>query len=255
MELPRGYISYNQIKLYRQCPRAYYCKYIQGLEDTLDDKIYLGIVFHSSVENHLKKRIAGLFCTAKEAMEDFSRIFEEQQAFHPVQWKNPKRDVERRGQAMLAHYLKEMDKEVDPLLVEEEMEELIPEIGIRLRGIVDLIEKDFSISDFKTATARWSGERAESSFLQMVIYRYLFERRYGPVTTRLRFRVIYSRSARTVRQQVLSFPASDADFSKMIQVISAVADGIRSEAFHPISSYRCRNCGFRAECPGVKAGA
>ena len=117
---------------------------------------------------------------------------------------------------------------------------------------VDWIEKDFSISEFKTATVRWSNDRAKTSFLQMVIYRYLFERRFGPVTSKLRFRVIYSKSARTVRQQVITYPAAEADFTQMIKVISAVVEGIRSETFFPNPSYRCMNCGFRADCSGAR---
>ncbi len=255
MELPRGYISYNQIRLYQNCPRLYYLKYIEGIETALDDKIFLGIVFHASVEGHLKKRINGQFCSARETLDTFSRLFNEEQARWQVDWRSNKGDVKLRGEALLTLFLKEIDNDIDPLMVEEEMEAEIPQITVRLRGVIDLVEKDFSISDFKTSTARWSRERAEGSFLQMAIYRYLFEQRFGPVTKNLKFRIFYSRSTRTARHQVISYPANQADFQQMVGIISRVVDGIRSEAFCPNPSYRCAHCEFKLSCSGMKSGS
>ncbi len=255
MELPRGYISYNQIKLYQQCPKQYFHKYIEGLESSLDEKVFLGIIFHASVEAHLKRRINGLFTSAKETVEHFNLLFKQEQEQYRIDWHSSKNDVRLRGEALLRHYLKELDGDIDPMLVEEEMAATIPELGVQLRGVLDLVEKDFNISDFKTATVRWSKERARSSFLQMVIYRYLFEQRFGPVTAKLMFRVIYSKSTRSARSQVIAFPAAEADFTQMIQVISYVVQAIRSESFYPNPSYRCSYCGFRSTCNGAKPPA
>lgn len=252
MELPRGYISYNQIRLYQQCPRLYYRKYVEGIESPLDDKIYLGIIFHAAVEGHLKKRIAGQFCSAKGTLEEYNQRFKDELEHHAVHWRATKQDTRLRGEAMLKHYLKEIDPDVSPLMVEAEMEARIPELDVSVRGILDLVEKNFAISDFKTATSRWSKERSEKSFLQMIIYRYLFEQRFGPVTTRLNFRVLYSRSTKTPRSQVISFPASAADFSHMIKVIAYVVDGIRRESFYPNPSYHCQTCAFKEGCGTMK---
>jgi len=219
----------------------------------LDDKIYLGIIFHACVEAHLKKRINGQLYSAKDTVESFNALFKQEQAQYQVNWRCTKSDVRLRGEALLKHYLKEIDNDIDPLMVEEELDATIPEINVQVRGVIDLIEKDFSISDFKTSTVRWTRERGKSSFLQMVIYRYLFERRFGPVTKDLKFRVIYSKSPRTARHQVIAFPAIEADFEKMVKVIECVVEGIRNELFFPNPSFRCGYCEFKSGCTGAKA--
>jgi hypothetical protein len=252
MELPRGYISYNQIRLYQQCPRLYQQKYVEGVDTPLDDKIYLGIIFHSAVEGHLKKRMAGQFCSAKGTVETYNQQFRDDLDKYPIHWRATKQDTRLRGEAMLKHYLKEIDPGIAPMMVEEEMEARIPETGILLRGILDLVEQDFTISDFKTATSRWSRERSEKSLLQMIIYRYLFESRFGPVTTRLTFRILYSRSTKTPRSQVISFPAAGTDFTPMFKAIQGVVEGIRTEAFHPRPSFRCQSCPFKCGCGSAK---
>lgn len=250
MELPRGYISYNQIRLYQQCPQQYYQKYIAGVESPVNDKIFLGIVFHTSVEAHLKKRINGQFSTARDTIAHFDQLFLQEQERYSIVWNNSKTDVKLRGLAILKHYLAEIDPDIDPMLVEEEMEAPIPEIGVTMKGVVDLVERDFSITDFKTSTTRWSKERGQSSFLQMVMYRYLFEQRFGPVTRNLKFRIIYSKSPRNARHQVLTFDVEQADFSQMIKVIDRVVTGIQNDSFCPKPSFRCAYCEFKAHCLG-----
>jgi len=48
MDLPRGYISYSQINTYQNCPQKYFYSYIEEKDIPLNEKILLGIVFHSS---------------------------------------------------------------------------------------------------------------------------------------------------------------------------------------------------------------
>ena len=57
MNLPKEYISYSQIRLYQSCPKKYYYTYIEEKETPINDKIYLGIIFHSVVECYLREKI------------------------------------------------------------------------------------------------------------------------------------------------------------------------------------------------------
>ncbi|MCP4221227.1 MAG: PD-(D/E)XK nuclease family protein, partial [bacterium] len=59
MDLPRGYISYSQIRTYQTCPKMYYYSYVERIKTPVNDKILLGIVFHAVVEYCLKEKING----------------------------------------------------------------------------------------------------------------------------------------------------------------------------------------------------
>ncbi len=80
----------------------------------------------------------------------------------------------------------------------------IGDSGILLKGIIDLVEEDFCITDFKTASNKWSDQKARSS-LQMLIYKFLFDRTYGSVNSTLKFEILYARNAENIRHQSLRF--------------------------------------------------
>lgn len=250
VNLPKDYISYNQIRLYQLCPKKYYFSYIEEIKTAINDKIFLGMVFHAVVEDFLKKRIAA---SAPEpgktyVVEIFKEKFAAMQKECAVSWVTPVGEVERRGIAFVLHFLKDIAADVDPLMVEQELEVEMPRIGVKLRGIIDLVEKDFSITDFKTATARWSKEKITTSYLQMVIYKYLFEKSFGDVISQLKFRIIYSRNDNQVKDQLVARNGVDFDFEKMLAIIKYVVENISSGVFYKNESFYCGFCEHQDIC-------
>lgn len=51
MELPRGYISWSQIRLYLESPEEYYFRYILGLPQEVSKPMELGSIFSSAYED------------------------------------------------------------------------------------------------------------------------------------------------------------------------------------------------------------
>jgi DNA helicase-2/ATP-dependent DNA helicase PcrA len=248
MNLPKEYISYSQIRLYQTCPKKYYYTYIQEIKSPVTDKIFLGTLFHSIVEFYLKEKISKREPGKEDLLKRFEEKFQEYQKNQEIAWNIPEAETRKRGLAFVRYFLKEIAPEIDPLMVEKELVVALPELDVKLKGIIDLVETDFSITDFKTTTAKWSKTRIKDSYLQMQIYRYIFEKSFGDVITHLRFRIIYAKGMTGIKDQKVSVKASDLDTSKMLDIIKYVVDNIRNEAFYKNESYTCSYCEYKDLC-------
>lgn len=254
LNLPRGYISYNQVRLYQACPRKYYFSYVEEIATPINDRIFLGMVFHAVAEDFLKRRIEGQTPEpGKEIVLDiFKEKFADMQKECEIGWITPPTETEKRGIAFVEHFLSDIASAIDPLMVEQELEVELPGIGIKLRGIIDLVEKDFSITDFKTTTARWSKEKIKSSYLQMVVYKYLFEKSFGDVISQLKFRILYSKNASNIKDQLVVRNAADFDVEKMFNVINYVVENISSGVYYKNESFYCGFCEHSDICRKTK---
>ena len=250
MELPRGYISYSQIRLYQTCPKKYYYIYVKKVPVPVNDKVYLGIVIHSVIETYFKEKINGVELSSEALVEKYGETFANLQKEQTVAWDDPREETFKRGTAFVKYFIRHVAPSVKPLMVEKELTAELPGLDVTLKGVIDLVETDFSITDFKTTTARWSKSKIKNHYLQIVIYRYLFEKTFGDVISRLKFKIIYSKKPPTVNHQEIEVKPKDVDFdyTKMLDVIKYVVDNIRQEIFYKNESYTCGFCEFKDIC-------
>jgi CRISPR/Cas system-associated exonuclease Cas4 (RecB family) len=250
VELPKKYISYSQIRLYQSCPLKYYYTYVKKLPAPVNDKIYLGIVVHAAIEFYLQEKIEGRLPHRDRVIEYFENEFGKRQKGMNLVWGNSPEETQKRGLAFVGYFMREIAHTVKPLMVEKELLAELPGIGVQLKGVIDLVEEDFSITDFKTTTAKWSKTRIKSSYLQVVIYRYLFEKAFGDVISQLKFKIIYAKKPSNIRHQeiVVNPKDVDYDYNKMFDIIKYVVDGIKGEAFYKNESYGCGFCEFKDIC-------
>jgi DNA helicase-2/ATP-dependent DNA helicase PcrA len=248
MTLPREYISYSQIRLYQTCPKKYYFTYIKEIETPINDKIFLGTVFHSIVEYYLREKISNREPEKEVLLNRFKEQFQESQKEQEINWIAPAGETRKRGLAFVRHFLKEIALDIKPLMVEKELIGDLPDLDVKLKGIIDLVETDFSITDFKTTTAKWSKNRVKQSYLQMQIYRYLFEQAFGEVVSHLNFRIIYSKNAVNIKNQKISVKAPDLDCGKMFDIIKYVVESIKNGVFYKNESFACGYCEFKDIC-------
>jgi len=250
MELPRGYISYSQIRLYQTCPKKYYYIYVKKVPVPVNEKVYLGIVFHAVIESYFKEKINGSEPSNEALLEKFAETFAKLQKEQVVTWESPQEETFKRGSAFVKHFLHHVVPTIKPLMVEKELITDLPGSDVSLKGIIDLVETDFSITDFKTTTARWSKTKIKNHYLQVVIYRYLFEKAFGDVISRLKFKIIYSKNPTAVHHQEIEVKPKDVDFdyTRMFEVIKYVVDNIRQEIFFKNESFSCGFCEFKDLC-------
>ncbi len=250
MDLPREYISYSQIRLYQGCAKKYYYTYIEKIEIPMRDKIYLGIVSHASFEHYFKEKIEGRKPTAEALNEVFNHQFDTQQQNFKIVWEDSKEENRRRGSALVKYFFHHVAPTIHPLMVEKELWADLPVINVRLKGILDLVETDFSITDFKTTTARWSLSRVRSYYLQVVIYRYLFEKTFGTTISNLKFKIIHAKNPTNINHQDIIINPKDVDFdyTKMFEIISYVVNNIKQGIFFVNENYSCAFCEFKKFC-------
>jgi CRISPR/Cas system-associated exonuclease Cas4 (RecB family) len=248
MNLPRDYISYNQIRLYQNCPLKYYLTYVEGISMPINDKVFMGIVFHSAAEYYFKKKIESVEPEKQEVLDVFLKNFNAFQEDTEVVWQSSAEKVKKRGLSFTKYFLNEMAAAMAPLMVEKELEVEIPGLGIRLKGIIDLVEQDFTITDFKTATSKWSKSRARGARLQMVVYKYLFEQSFGEVSSKLKFKILYSKNAVGIQHQEIRVKAEDRDEEEMLKIVRHVAENISNKVFYKNVSYLCGFCEFKDIC-------
>lgn len=252
MNLPRGYISYNQISTYQNCPQKYYFCYIEEIEAPVNEKTFLGIVFHATLEYYFIQKIKGIETEKHELIDVFKEKFGSLMNEKNITWEKTPEEQQNRGMAFINYFLKQIAWGINPLMVEKELEIELTDIGVKLKGIIDLVEQDFSITDFKTTNSKWSKTRLKSSFLQMIIYKFLFEKTFGEVNSKLRLQILCSGNAKKVSHQEVFIKQEDISTEKMLNVIEYVVDNIRKEIFYKNESYLCGFCDFKAICNSKK---
>lgn len=248
MNLPRDYISYNQIHLYQSCPQKYFFSYIEEIKTPINEKVFLGILFHSVLEYYFNKIIQNQSVDDEMVLNNFLEKYESFQNNTEIIWKSSKNKIAQRGVSFVKYFLQIIAPTIEPLMVEKELEVEIPKLGIKLKGIIDLVEKDFSITDFKTTSSKWSNDRLNKSFLQMVIYKYLFEQSFGNVNSKLKLRILYSKNSSSVNHQEIGLKAKDVDLGEMFKIIEYVAENISQGVFYKNQSYICGFCEFNEIC-------
>jgi RecB family exonuclease len=247
MPLPRGYISHSQIRTYKECPKKYYFAYIEGIKPPSNEKVFLGEMFHAAIEKYFTQKISGSPLDEEAAAEVFSAAFDAASMERKIKWQTPRRETKERGLAFLQYFVRHIAPAIKPLMVEKELSVEIPGIGVLLKGVIDLVEEDYSITDFKTTTSKWSPSKARNS-TQMVIYKYLFDRSFGPVQASLKYEVLYAKNAGNIRHQTFPIvPAADA-VEKLLELIGHVVENINGGVFYANENPFCRYCEFHGLC-------
>jgi RecB family exonuclease len=247
ISLPRGYLSHSQIRLYSECPQKYYFAYVKELPAGVNEKVFLGEIFHSTLEEYFSRQINSSRPTAAATVAAFRKAFTVEEKEREIDWQVSRRETRARGVAFVRYFLAHIAPRLKPLMVEKELSAEITEIGVTLKGVIDLVEADFSITDFKTTTSKWSASKARNS-LQMVIYKYLFDRNFGHVHGTLKYEILYAKNADHVRHQRLEVTPGQEDTAQMLRLIKHVAENIRAGVFYPQANPFCVHCNFFPAC-------
>jgi len=255
--LPRGYLSHSQIRLYSECPQKYCFTYVDAVPCRRNEKVVLGEVFHATLEEYFTRQINGSRLADDETIIFFNDRFSGCEKEENIDWQGPHRETRARGVAFITYFLAHLAPAIQPLMVEKELSAEIPESQITLKGVIDLVETDFSITDFKTTTGRWSASKARNS-LQMTMYKYLFERNFGNVHGALKYEVLCAKNAAHIRHQSLPVTPGPDDIAQLLVVVKHIAENIAGGVFYPNPGPFCAYCGFVALCrkknPGLAIG-
>jgi putative RecB family exonuclease len=247
ISLPRGYLSHSQIRLYSECPQKYRFAYIEEIPHRINDKVFLGEIFHAALEDYFTRQINGSRPDEAATIAAFLEAFAASEKERDIDWKIPRRETRARGVAFLTYFLAHIAPAMKPLMVEKELSAEIPEINVTLKGVIDLVEEDFSITDFKTTTSKWSASKARNS-LQMTIYKYLFDHNFGTVHGTLKYEILFAKTAAHIRHQSLKVVPGPNDIVQLLIMVGHVAENISNGIFYPQPNPFCAYCDFITLC-------
>jgi CRISPR/Cas system-associated exonuclease Cas4 (RecB family) len=150
------------------CPAKWYFRYALGLAEPPTGTLALGTAFHSVLAANFRQKIESKQdLPAPQLEESFSEAFT--MAAEDAEFREddePAALIET-GCALVAKYMADAAPLIRPQAVELPVEGVIA--GVRVQGIVDLLDMEGRIIDFKTAARRPAGITPEYR-LQLTTY-------------------------------------------------------------------------------------
>lgn len=245
--LPQSYLSVSQVQKYLSCPRAYFHKYFEGLEERKSGSLAVGVSFHHTLENfNRRKRDTGETLASEELEETFEKSWDQQTP--EVEWKDEDPAEEKqRGLLLAKAYIEEFGEQLKPQGIEADFEiEIVS--GIPFRGVIDIIEEDGSIRDFKTARKTPPKDQADKS-LQLTAYAAAFRTLIGckEKAASLDYAISLKTGPKILR---LETEITEARIDRLRDTVYQVANAIEQEIFPRNEGVNCKNCSFRDYCLG-----
>ena len=254
---PRNHISYSSINLFRQCSLRYFFKYVAGLpEEKTSASFVFGRAIHRAVEVHFRELLSGGEGSNLDALlGEFQAGWDEQP---PETITYPKSESESR--AILGHLAdrllrafldSELSRPVGRIIgIEEELRgrliDGVPDLLARLDLITET-DDAITITDLKTARSAWSGQQADDSAEQLLLYGALVRRLIPHKPLRLEFMVATKTKEVSITRHAIPFDQRRLDRTK--RIIERVWRAIAAEHFFPSPSpMNCPACPFRDPC-------
>ncbi len=253
---PRDYISYSAISTYQQCPLKYYFKYIENLpEESVSSSLVLGGAIHAAAEFHYNQLMIGnpspnhdtLLAVFWDEWRD--RAEEAEIRFGKKEDSNTiGKLADRVLQAFADSDIANPDGHI--LGAEEQLRGVlvpgVPDLLARIDLIVET-EDALTITDLKTSRSRWSGNQADDSAEQLLLYSELARQLAPQKTLRLEFAVITKTASPSVERWPINHDATRIARTK--QIIRRVWKAIETGNFFPAPSpISCGGCPFRKPC-------
>lgn len=245
------HLSVSQINLYLMCSLKYRFQYIDELPKTFKSSgLAFGSVMHSALEWFHKEMMKG-----KEIpLEALYKIFE-------VDWYAQKADAEIR--------FKEGEDEMRLSVLGKEFLTLYHNLPLRkikgaeiffhnlplgnngdklevpLEGIIDLVEEDDTIVEFKTSARKIDAQTLKDQ-LQLTAYSYAYEMLFRKRPKSLK--IINFIKTRTPKMVTLETTRGKEDYEKLFSMARDVLKGIKAGVFFPRQSFMCKDCEYGREC-------
>jgi len=242
-------LSPSSINMFLRCQYQWYLRYIEERKIPPKAALVVGLAFHKGEESNFLEKIE----TGKDlSLEDVFDVYDtefEQRAEEVEEWEEDKGKVKDEGYKLLECYHKELAPTVQPLLVEDWIEEELDN-GIILRGKRDVVTEDMAVIDLKTANRKPS--QIDLSYqLQLELYAC-----QGDIK-----KAFIHYAIKTKKPKTLVLEHELPEEKRLLKVVSSVAqaiqEAIRTGNFIPNGlghSWACQYCGYRERglCPYCK---
>lgn len=250
MNLPKGYLSVSQIRTYLKCPRQYEYRYIHGLRTPVTSSLLLGRSFHKAIETANRAKLeVGEILSVEDVQDTFSEAWDREKA--EVEWEDgeDQGQLKDAGLAVTTHYYEEVGQKLRPMMIEQGT--TVDVDGIPVKVVIDLVETDGRIRDFKTAKRTPQKDEADRS-IQLSTYAMAYREMTGERESgaQLDYTVNLKSGPKITH---LETQIDDSRIERTKTLIKGVAQAISSGMFYPVEeSFSCSFCPFRDLCKGGK---
>lgn len=149
-------------------------------------------------------------------------------------------------------YRRELAPTFKPIWVEEKIYLDLPEVDLPIVTILDLYTEDKCLRDLKTASKKWTEDKAHSSD-QPTAYREAIKQRSGEYPQSISFDVLVS--SKTPALQCIPTTRNDDDLAVLARKFQRMLLAIRAGIFLPAEpcAWICspKFCGYWFTCPYV----
>lgn len=236
------HLSYSSISGYLQCARHWKFRYVDKEESPKNDALLFGSAWHKMIGLVVGGgRIGDAMATA------FNEIVGDDDSF-PI-------DLDVLAARMISVPAIETEiLNLKPSQIEYQFELHVPGVPVPMIGFIDMITQDGHVIDFKTASRKWTQDRADND-LQPTFYLAALNQ-LGLVELPAQFRYMVFTKTRNPEVQILDTTRTAQDVLALYSLIKEVWQAIEAGIYVPngVGNWKCSSnyCEFWNLCEGGK---
>jgi putative RecB family exonuclease len=236
-------LSPSQVNTYLTCPAKWYFRYLVGLSEPVTGAVALGRAFHQTLAANFRQKMSSRRdLQVAEIRDVFARAWASTSADAELREDEDSSELADIGEALVTAYLSNAAASIEPQAVELPVDGEIA--GVKVRGIVDVVDTNGRVLDFKTAAKRPNGVPPQYQ-LQLTTYAMITPGASGSC----RLDTVTKTKTVQVVQQTYDVGSEERRFAETLYPV--VQDSIRDGIYPPHrSSPICsrRHCGYWREC-------
>src|SRR5690606_12922891 len=226
----------------------YELQYIEGLRSPLTSFLLLGRSFHKAIETANRAKMEwGEIMDVSDVQNAFSDEWDRGKS--DVEWEEGEKEGEIKdsGLNMTALYYEQVGQHLKPVMIEQGA--TIDVEGVPVKVVIDLVEKNGLIRDFKTAKRTPSQDEADKS-IQLATYALAYRQMTGlRESGAVLDYTVNLKSGPKIKQ--LETIIDDGRIERTRNLIKGVAKAISAGLFYPVEEgMACGFCAFRNVCKG-----
>lgn len=260
LHLPTGYLSVSQVQKYLKCPAQYGFRYVSKLKETISSGLIMGRAFHKGMQTaSFKKAMEGEILSTDDVLDVYSDSFDYEKENDDVEWgDDDPAQVKDDGAKLVTKYYEEIGHAIVPMVDDEGIPyaerkhtfEIVP--GLKVFGVIDMIESDGSIRDYKTSSKSPSKNIIDEK-IQLPVYAMMYRDLFGQdeKTVGFDYAVNLKKEKKVMRVETEG-PIDDNRIERTIQTFVGVAKSISAGIFYPNEeSNACGYCSFKKICKKI----
>ena len=252
-------LSYSSISLYLNCGEAWRRKYVLQEPQPSSIQLMFGSAIHGSIEEYLSDAVQGRAQYSPTDLFPYKWRACLERDGASVQWGNdtPQQHENEGIRILGTRDVQQMIDKITPLVdeqgayIERQVILHVPGVPVPVIGYIDLITADGIPGDFKTSSARWTQDKAESELQPLFYLAGLHQ--MGHVVPGNRFRHFIITKTKKPEAQVIEHSHTWTEIMWLFGLIRRAWEGISREVF-PVNpgAWLCSSkyCAAWQQCRG-----